>query len=443
MLSPEAANPPCLSSTLADVLAVDGSRSPPLQPMPAVAFSSDDSVPMGDATARAEAVYDGLPLWGQPGFVDAADEALADARPGNAVVEPAAAVARVQRRRGVPALGVARIGGGVCDVFVHGVRKVGSGTVAEEADRFHLGSCMKAMLATVAAILIERGLLCWDTPLSALLPALGPSMHAEYRAVTVQQLSSHRSGMWRDLRVLDASLAVALASGQHAHGEARLMAVTHLLSQQPEHSPGSRFSYSNCGYTVLAFCLEQVAGKALAELMRDELFGPLGMSTAGFGCQADVEAEPPDQPWPHRWRQGVYEPVGGRGGQSGDLPSWRWGAGGAHCSLRDWGRFAQLHLDGFNGRRTPILPAAAFRKLHEAPPHDRYTCGGWVRLERGWAGGLVLHHGGSNTLNYCAAWLAPLRNEAFLGATNCMGGMAMRAVNDAIVAVLAPSTVEA
>ena len=41
--------------------------------------------------------------------------------------------------------------------------------------------------------------------------------------------------------------------------------------------PGTRWSYSNTGYTILGRVLEQVGGKPLGTLLEERIFRPLGM----------------------------------------------------------------------------------------------------------------------------------------------------------------------
>src|SRR5215470_14160319 len=48
---------------------------------------------------------------------------------------------------------------------VAGVRKRGSAERVTLDDRFHLGSCTKAMTATLVAMLVEEGKLNWTTTL--------------------------------------------------------------------------------------------------------------------------------------------------------------------------------------------------------------------------------------------------------------------------------------
>ena len=49
-----------------------------------------------------------------------------------------------------------------------GIRKWGDNTPVQKEDAFHLGSCTKAMTATLVAMLVEEGKLKWDATLEEL-----------------------------------------------------------------------------------------------------------------------------------------------------------------------------------------------------------------------------------------------------------------------------------
>jgi hypothetical protein len=106
--------------------------------------------------------------------------------------------------------------------------------------------------------------------------------------------------------------------------------------------------------------------------------------------------------------------------------------------MADWAKFAQLHLDGHNGKPTPILKPASFAKLHQAYPGQQYTYGGWFRDQRGWAGksGVTLMHLGSNTMNTAVIWLAPDRDLAALAVANAAGPDVERALDEAVSALI-------
>src|SRR5688572_7443904 len=81
-----------------------------------------------------------------------------EAEPLSAVLEKL----RVQHE--VPGLAAAAfINGKVVDATAVGVRKAGDSTPVTVEDRWHIGSCTKAMTATLAAMYVEEGRLRWDT----------------------------------------------------------------------------------------------------------------------------------------------------------------------------------------------------------------------------------------------------------------------------------------
>src|SRR5208282_3291668 len=61
-------------------------------------------------------------------------------------------------------------------------------------DRFHLGSCTKAMTATLVAMLVEEGKLNWTTTLGEVFADTVKPMHPAWEKVTLRQVLAHRSG---------------------------------------------------------------------------------------------------------------------------------------------------------------------------------------------------------------------------------------------------------
>ncbi|MEL7239630.1 MAG: serine hydrolase domain-containing protein, partial [Planctomycetota bacterium] len=94
----------------------------------------------------------------------------------------------------VPALGVAVFSDGQQRVFVAGSRPDNDAGEIERDDAFHIGSCTKAMTATLAAKYVEEGKLNWTTTLAEAVPAVaddaGPLGDA-----TLKQLLSHTAGL--------------------------------------------------------------------------------------------------------------------------------------------------------------------------------------------------------------------------------------------------------
>src|ERR1051325_7290743 len=76
-----------------------------------------------------------------------------------------------------------------------GGRKRGTAERITPDDRFHLGSCTKAMTATLVAMLVEEGKLSWTTTLGELFADTVKPMHPAWEKVTLRQGLAHRAGL--------------------------------------------------------------------------------------------------------------------------------------------------------------------------------------------------------------------------------------------------------
>jgi hypothetical protein len=103
-------------------------------------------------------------------------------------------------------------------------------------------------------------------------------------------------------------------------------------------------------------------------------------------------------------------------------------AGTVHCTLGDWAKFIADQLRGARGQNG-LLKAESYRMIQTPHFGGEYALG-WGVGERKWANGKVLTHTGSNTMNYALAWVAPLRDAAFLVCTNMGGNSATKATDE-------------
>lgn len=351
-------------------------------------------------------------------------ESLADPTPHES--EPAAddqigeLLKQVQQKSDVPAIAAALVtSDGLVAFGVAGVRKRGTTTPVTPADLWHLGSNTKALTATLVARLVEQGLLEWDTTLGEVFSDSSFEIHPDLQGVTVLQLLSHRSGLPSNLNPAD-------YWGTDAPRE-RLRAVKQELAKPPATATGSEFEYSNLGYIIVGAIVEKLTGASWQENMQQHVFGPLGMTSVGLGGTGTPGKV--DQPWSHL---ADGQPVPQNGPQI-DNPPVMGPAGRVHCTIQDWSRYVADFLRGMNGKPA-LLPNAAYQTLSTPPFEDPYALG-WNVTERDWAGGLVLQHSGSNTMNFATVWIAPKRDFAILACTN-QGGDVARAACDAAVGAL-------
>lgn len=299
-----------------------------------------------------------------------------------------------------------------------GVRKDGDPAPFAAGDLVHLGSCTKAMTATMIATLVEVGKLGWGSTLAEVFA--DATIDEGYRRVTLAQLLSHRAG-------LPANGAWWGLGAENSTTDQRRELMRRTLGKPPFKKPGSEFLYSNVGFALAGLMAETVAKVSWEDLMRDRLFKPLGMASAGFGSPGT--AGKVDQPWGHSRGLGKLSPT-----QADNAPALG-PAGTVHCSMADWARFAELHVTGERGERTPILKPETFATLHAPEPGEDYVCG-WIAAQRPWAGGKALWHNGSNTYWFCNVWLAPKNNVTLLAATNDGSKAAAGAVDAAVAAMV-------
>lgn len=325
---------------------------------------------------------------------------------------------QVRANANLPALGAMVVRGGeIVESAVVGLRAKGHAEKATIDDLWHIGSNTKAMTATLAGILVERGLLQWDSTLGETLPNLAGDMRPEYLDATLKEVLGHAAGI---------VASYDWCNAPSDYGEAAAA----ILLEAPQ-NPRGEYAYSNAGYVVAAAVLEEATGKSWEELMEVEIFTPLGMKSAGYGPPGTPGSV--DQPWGHRrglFRWHPRDP----GDPHADNPPVINPAGRIHVSLADYVPFIADHLAGARGE-DGLVTAATYEVLHTSISEGNYALG-WAVL-RGDDGSRILAHDGSNTLWYTLLVLTPDKNEALVVVTNGGGGPATKEGVNAALEVLA------
>jgi len=290
---------------------------------------------------------------------------------------------------------------GVSELAAVGRRKIDDPTPVTDHDLWHLGSCTKAMTATMIATLIEDQKLSWTSTLADVFPDDATSMDEQCRGITLTQLMTHRSGLlangpWREL------------GNDETPTQQRRVLLQRMTKNPPLTQPGTTYLYSNVGFALAGLMAETVTGQSWETLMRERLFTPLKMDQVGFGVAGAIDSI--EQPWGHR---STWLGIGPLKALQMDNASSLGPAGTVHASLRSWAKFIALHLNPKN----EIVAEDTWTHLHTPPAGTDYAMG-WNVAKREWAGSKALHHSGSNTINFCVCWLAPNRKFAVIAATN-------------------------
>ncbi|GGM26896.1 serine hydrolase domain-containing protein [Promicromonospora citrea] len=129
---------------------------------------------------------------------------------------------------------------------------------------FRIGSITKPMVAVAVLRLVEEGKAALHDPVGAHLPD-APAADA-----TVAELLSHTSGLPAE---------PAGPWWERAGGSTWEQIVSSRLPRLA--ASGTRYHYSNVGYAVLGRLVEVARGRAWHEVLRDEVWAPLGMASTG------------------------------------------------------------------------------------------------------------------------------------------------------------------
>jgi len=317
----------------------------------------------------------------------------------------------------LPGIGVATMGPlSSLQIEVAGLRRADHPATIQSNDLFNLASCTKSMTATLAAVIVESGMISWKTTIGELYPF----SHSKLKNVTLEMILAHRGGILRSPTSIEkGKFWKKIKNKRWSTKASRNLLVNKILKSKPSLAPGSAFSYSNIGYAVVAHMLETVTGRSYENLMADKIFSPLGMNRCIFGQPAlKRNSENPLQPWGHRHKNGISV-VSKNPNSAGSGPKPLNSAGGVSCSLKDWAKYAKLHL-----QKDKLLKKSSFKKLHSSYPGQSYTYGGWYKSKE------ILRHTGAQKSNYSAISINLKESSMKLFVTNWRGKSAKKIVKE-------------
>jgi CubicO group peptidase (beta-lactamase class C family) len=225
-----------------------------------------------------------------------------------------------------------------------------AGSPAVEADSIYIvASITKPVTATALMLLVERGQVSLNEPVSTYLPEF---TGGERSKVRVANLLTHTSGLPDQLpENVDLRRAHAPLSEFLKHTFATPLLFT----------PGTAWHYQSMGILLAAEIVARVAGMPVADFERQEIFGPLGMrhSSLGMGGRRISDTVQVMAPGNTDPRPPTPEDFASWGANS---EYWRnigcpWG--GMHATTMDLAIFLQTFLDGgtYSGKRL-LSPAS-------------------------------------------------------------------------------------
>ncbi|MCI3238755.1 serine hydrolase domain-containing protein [Streptomyces spinosisporus] len=286
-------------------------------------------------------------------------------------------------------------GGRVAHVTTHGLRDVAAGLPVEADTLWRIYSMTKPVTSVAALMLVEEGRLALDDPLDRYLPAFanprvyesgeGADVHTRPAdgPIRIRHLLTHTSGLtfaFYHSHPVDALYRAAGLESSVVPGTDLAETVDVYAAQPLQFEPGTQWNYS-VSTNVLGRVIEVVSGQSLDVFLAERIFGPLGMTDAGF-CVTDEQAPRLAELYGESDDGGI-KPVPGlplRGGR----PRLLSGSGGMVASAHDFHRLMELlrrrgELDGVRllapetvdlMTRNHLPGGADLRAFGSRPAHD-------------------------------------------------------------------------
>lgn len=186
--------------------------------------------------------------------------------------------AQMQKRK-IPGLQLAIIKNGkVIKTGNYGLANVQDSIPVGDQTVFTINSITKAFTGVAIMQLVEAGKLNLSSPVSAYLTGLPE----EWKAVTIQQLLSHTSGI-PDIVDEEESTLISPYGEQAAWRQ--------VLTLPMDFKPGEKFSYNQTNYLLLGRIIDTLSGMPFTEFITKGQLQKAGMAktiNAGFGATKDV-----------------------------------------------------------------------------------------------------------------------------------------------------------
>jgi len=238
-----------------------------------------------------------------------------------------------------------------------GTREIGKNAPMTADTIVWIASMTKAITATAAMQLVERGKLALEHPASAVVPALAqaqvlegfdaagqPRLRAPKRPITLKHLLTHTAGyayeIWRP----------EIARYQQVTATPGITTCTNAALTTPLlFDPGDRWEYG-INIDWAGKMVEAASGQPLDAYFQQNIFGPLGMKDTAFQLSTGQRAR--RSAVHQRDDKGALAPVEFALPEN---PEFLMGGGGLYGTARDYLAFAQMIMNGGTHQGAQLL----------------------------------------------------------------------------------------
>jgi CubicO group peptidase (beta-lactamase class C family) len=220
--------------------------------------------------------------------------------------------------------------------------------------RFMIGSLSKAYTVTAFLRAVQAGLVELDDRLIDYYPEFDWKTRIggdQREKVTFRHLLTHWAG-------LQHNADVRLSTGGYCDYPEYMARVKHMWQKYPV---GTRFSYSNIGYDLVAAALPDITGMSFEDWIREQVHEPLGMNKSTTSATKALKGS--DVAWGHFGdSEFSYENT--------NTP--QVASGSHYCSVDDMSGFIAMHLNGGMVDGEQYLGSSLLEEVYAIPYKDEY-----------------------------------------------------------------------
>ncbi len=257
---------------------------------------------------------------------------------------------------------------------------------------YEIGSITKVFTAASLASLIQEGVVALDTPVDTLIPEIQPLPEWEQRRITLEDLSTHTSGLPRmpsNFFNLWQVLYMEAIRDPYARYTCEDM-FQYLRDCHLTSKPGEQYEYSNLGVGLLGYSLSRVSRMSYEDMVRQRVLEPLEMQDTAISLTGNQKKRMACG-YADYWHTGslcVGLPV--RGWHARECFQ---GAGMLRSTVNDLMKFMEANMGLSDTALKPILELT-HAKRHDI--RDKLSIGlGWHRSQPENIQGAVLWHNGA------------------------------------------------
>ncbi|WP_371404015.1 serine hydrolase [Kribbella sp. NBC_00662] len=162
-----------------------------------------------------------------------------------------------------------------------------SALTVQPTSLFRVASLSKSITAAAIVKLVQDGKLSLSTPVGNIIPITPPTgqtRDARWSAVTIKRLLQHLGGWDRDIsgdpEWEDAVISKALGVPMELHPAD---VIKYQAGRKLDFNPGTKYAYSNFGYTLAGRVIEKVSGLSYPTYVQQKLLTPLGITRMAQG----------------------------------------------------------------------------------------------------------------------------------------------------------------